>query len=92
MKSGEDVCIQIAADISTRKEFSEVESSLILRIVQEAIDSFSKIEQHKWFVITGNNESDTPILLFTSAGLAIAYCSNDKDRKHTIYCGLEFTE
>jgi len=37
-----DEVIGVAAEISTRDEFSRVESPLILRIVEEAAKSFSK--------------------------------------------------
>lgn len=42
--------------------------------------------ESKWFVITGNNEAETPILVFTSRGIAEQYCAlNQNPRGYRIY-------
>jgi hypothetical protein len=43
----------------------------------------------KWIVITNNNESATPILLFTSKQTAEQYCANNPGSKYKIYCAID---
>lgn len=43
----------------------------------------------KWFVVTGNNDADTPILLFTSEAVARQFCDNNfSGRGRKIYKGV----